>query len=106
MVGVVGLAFVVVAGLMIAVFVLTIVWQWRLAKNHQLLGRPDTAFGPGWAIGAWFIPLANFVIPILQLRDPLEGLPARPAAGVAGRGSGSRPAPCSGCGGVCSSPRS
>ena len=73
MVGVVGLAFVVVAGLMIAVFVLTIIWQWRLAKNHQLLGRPDTAFGPGWAIGAWFIPLANFVIPILQLRDLWKG---------------------------------
>ena len=73
MVAVVGLAFVVVAGLMIAVFVLTIVWQWRLAKNHELLGRPDTPFGPGWAIGAWFIPLANFVIPILQLRDLWKG---------------------------------
>ncbi len=73
MVGVVGLAFVAVSGLMIAVFVLTIVWEWRLAKNHQLLGRPDTAFGPGWAIGAWFIPLANFVIPILQLRDLWKG---------------------------------
>ena len=73
MVGVVGLAFVVVTGLMIAVFVLTIVWEWRLAKNHQLLGRPDTPFGPGWAIGAWFIPLANFVIPILQLRDLWKG---------------------------------
>jgi hypothetical protein len=73
MVGVVALAFLVVAGLMIAVFVLTIVWQWRLAKNHQLLGRPDTAFGPGWAIGGWFIPLANLVIPILQLRDLWKG---------------------------------
>ena len=73
MVAAAGFALLVVAGLMIAIFVLTIVWQWRLAKNHQLLGRPGTAFGPGWAIGAWFIPLANLVIPILQLRDLWKG---------------------------------
>ncbi len=66
-------ALLVVTGLLIAVFVLTIVWEWRLAKNHQLLGRPDTPFGPGWAIGAWFIPLANLVIPILQFRDLWKG---------------------------------
>ena len=73
MVGLASFALVVVTGLLIAVFVLTIVWEWRLAKNHQLLGRPDTTFGPGWAIGAWFIPLANFVIPILQFRDLWKG---------------------------------
>jgi hypothetical protein len=25
--------------------------------------------GPGWAIGGWFIPLANFVLPTLQIRQ-------------------------------------
>ena len=62
-----------VGGLTIAVFVLTIVWQWRLAKNHELLGRPGTTFGPGWAIGAWFIPIANLVLPFLQFRDLWKG---------------------------------
>ncbi len=68
-----ALASLLVTGLTIAVFVLTIVWQWRLAKNHQMLGRPDTTFGPGWAIGAWFIPLANLVIPFLQFKDLWKG---------------------------------
>ena len=68
-----GLTLLAAAGLMVAVFVLTIVWEWRLAKNHELLGRPGTTFGPGWAIGAWFIPLANFVLPYLQFRDLWKG---------------------------------
>lgn len=56
-------------GLTIAVFVLTVVWQWRLAKNHEQLGRPGTSLGPGWAIGGWFIPLANFVLPFVLFRE-------------------------------------
>lgn len=64
-----GFASVVSGGLTIAVFVLTIVWQWRLAKNHEQLGRLGTSLGPGWAIGGWFIPLANFVLPFIQFRE-------------------------------------
>ena len=68
-----NLATFLVAAFTITVFVLTIVWEWRLAKNHELLGRPGTTFGPGWAIGAWFIPLANLVLPILQFKDLWKG---------------------------------
>lgn len=44
-----------------------IVWQFRHAKNAQMHGQSE-GLGPGWAIGGWFIPLANFVLPAVQLR--------------------------------------
>ena len=75
----VGFAASLTGGLTIAIFVLTVVWQWRLAKNHERLGRPGTTFGPGWAIGGWFIPIANFILPFLQFRELWKGSdPAAP----------------------------
>ncbi len=71
--GFVALATFATGGLTIAILVLTIVWEWRLAHNHELLGRPGTTFGPGWAIGAWFIPLAYLVLPFLQFRELWKG---------------------------------
>jgi hypothetical protein len=50
----------------IATAVVFIVWQFRHAKNAQLLGKFD-GLSPGWAIGGWFIPCANFVLPTVQL---------------------------------------
>lgn len=44
-----------------------IVWQYRHAKNARLLGQTE-GLGPGWAIGGWFIPMANCVLPAVQLR--------------------------------------
>lgn len=44
-----------------------IVWQYRHAANARLLGAKGGVSGPGWAIGGWFIPLANLVIPALNL---------------------------------------
>lgn len=53
-----------VAALALAVFF--IIWQYRHARNAKLLGS-RSALGPGWAIGGWFIPLANLVLPVRQL---------------------------------------
>ncbi|MGH9247322.1 MAG: DUF4328 domain-containing protein [Acidimicrobiales bacterium] len=53
--------------------VVVIIWQWRLAKNHELMGRPGTTFGPGWAIAGWLIPVVSLVIPYLQLRELWKG---------------------------------
>jgi hypothetical protein len=53
----------------IATGVCTIIWQWRLVKNTQLMGRPGATWGPAWAIAGWLIPFANLVIPYLQLRE-------------------------------------
>jgi hypothetical protein len=57
----------------VAIVVLFIIWQFRAAKNNEALGRSGARFTPGWSIGAWFIPLANLVIPVLILQDLWRG---------------------------------
>lgn len=43
--------------------VLLIIWLYRARQNLDKLGTAEGAMGPGWAIGGWFIPFANLVIP-------------------------------------------
>ena len=57
----------------LATAVVFIIWMWRAAKNNEALGRMNPRFGPGWSIGGWFIPIANFVIPILIMQDLWRG---------------------------------
>lgn len=52
--------------LVVALAAVFITWQWRHAKNAEVLGARG-GLGPGWAIGGWFIPLANLVLPATQL---------------------------------------
>lgn len=51
----------------IATAVVFIIWQHRHARNATML-RGDLDLGPGWAIGGWFVPIANYVLPGLQIR--------------------------------------
>jgi hypothetical protein len=57
----------------IVIVVLFLVWLFRAAKNNEALERRDARFAPGWSIGAWFIPLANLVIPVLIVQDLWRG---------------------------------
>jgi hypothetical protein len=52
----------------IAALVLTMIWMFRVAKNHRTLHRGGT-WGPGWAIGGWFLPPFVWVIPTLMLQE-------------------------------------
>ncbi len=52
----------------IAAIVLTIIWMFRVAKNHRTLHRGGT-WGPGWAIAGWILPPFIFVIPMLMLAE-------------------------------------
>ncbi|TCO54982.1 uncharacterized protein DUF4328 [Actinocrispum wychmicini] len=74
----------VFAVLFIAVFLATavvfMIWQYRLAMNAQATGQ--LGLGPGWAIGAWFIPVANFIMPALQMRGSARASGFRPPAVV------------------------
>jgi hypothetical protein len=67
-----------------------ITWQHRHAVNADSLAGNAAALGPGWAIGGWFVPCANWLLPGMQLfgasRASDPGLPVQPAAGR-GRGS-------------------
>ena len=57
----------------LVIVVLFIIWMFRAAKNNEALGRMGPRFSPGWSIGSWFIPLANFVIPVLIMQDLWRG---------------------------------
>jgi len=54
----------------------TIVWivlLWRLARNHETIGRPNTHFGPGWAIVGPIVPIVNMAVPWLQMNEQWKG---------------------------------
>ena len=54
----------------------TIVWivlLWRLARNHETIGRPNTTFGPVWAIVGPLVPLLNMAVPWLQMNEQWKG---------------------------------
>lgn len=52
----------------VAAAVVVMIWMYRIAKNHRTLHRGGT-WGPGWAIGGWFLPPLLYVIPTLMLRE-------------------------------------
>lgn len=53
----------------LVIFVLIIVWNFRAYSVSEALPTNHRSFSSGWAIGAWFIPLANALLPRLVLRD-------------------------------------
>lgn len=52
----------VLGGMNIFLVVAFLAWFWRSYVNLRALGR-TTKRKPGWAVGSWLIPLANFVLP-------------------------------------------
>jgi Domain of unknown function (DUF4328) len=66
----------------LVIVVLFIIWMFRAAKNNEALGRMGSRFSPGWSIGSWFIPLANFVIPVLIMQDLWRGSDREARRGV------------------------
>jgi hypothetical protein len=53
----------------VGVAVLLIIWTYKVTRavnRHQGVRRSWT---PGWAVGGWFIPLANYVLPQLVLME-------------------------------------
>ena len=55
--------------------VLWFFWLHRAVANARALGRP-TEFTPGWAVGWWFVPLANVVRPYQIVRSLMDELGA------------------------------
>jgi heme/copper-type cytochrome/quinol oxidase subunit 2 len=55
--------------LTVATIVLWCVWQFRAQANLRPLGAANLRYSPGWAVGWWFIPFANIVMPYLTVRE-------------------------------------
>ncbi len=49
------------------------VWIYRVIKAARASGVV-TAYSPGMAVGGWFIPIANIVLPWLTVRDALRSV--------------------------------
>jgi hypothetical protein len=50
----------------LATGIVFIIWQFRHAKNAEALGARG-GLGAGWAIGGWFVPVGNLVLPTVQI---------------------------------------
>jgi uncharacterized protein DUF4328 len=63
----------VIAGLRVVNFVVVIVlfciWIYRANYNARQLGAADMQFSPGWAVGWYFIPIANLWKPYQAMRE-------------------------------------
>jgi len=53
----------------LTVVVLIIVWLYQSYKAVDAHGVAGTSWSAGWAVGGWFIPFANFVIPKLVVNE-------------------------------------
>jgi hypothetical protein len=62
-----------VALLHVALYVVSgvvfLVWLHRASGNLRALGAEGQRYSPGWAVGAWFVPLANLVWPYEAVRE-------------------------------------
>jgi hypothetical protein len=52
-------------------------WMQRAVRNLPALGSLGQKYSPGWAIGWWFIPFANFVQPARVLLEAWKGSGSR-----------------------------
>jgi hypothetical protein len=67
---------------LLAALVFVCIWTFRATKNARALGL-RTALSPGWTVAGWLIPLANYVMPYLTVRDLFpEGSAGRRQAGI------------------------
>jgi hypothetical protein len=74
--------------LLLAIFVVLLVFLWRAAKNTELWQRLPPRRGAGWAIGAWFIPFVNLVLPAMVVSDIWKRSPSTDSYGYRHEESG------------------
>jgi hypothetical protein len=58
-------------------------WFYRAYRNLIRTGIRDVRFGPGWAVGGWFIPFFNLVRPKQVANDIWKGSVSAGTVGVA-----------------------
>jgi hypothetical protein len=67
----------------IAVFVLLVIWAFQLTRAVNRHRPENRRWSPGWAIGAWFIPIASYVLcPMILWEDEKIATAGRGAPGT------------------------
>lgn len=54
---------------LVAAAVAVPMWMHRTFRNLPALGETNLGWSPAWAVGGWFIPIGNLVIPYLVARE-------------------------------------
>lgn len=58
---------------LIVTYVLFCMWIHRAYRNVMVLHNDELKYSPGWAVGWYFIPFANMVLPFLVMREIWKG---------------------------------
>lgn len=53
----------------IAAAIVFLRWLYLAAGNARAIGADDMMVGPGWAVGWYFVPVLNLVMPLLAMRE-------------------------------------
>lgn len=57
----------------IVTYVLFCMWIHRAYRNVKVLHNDKLLYSPGWAVGWYFIPIVNLVLPFLVMREIWKG---------------------------------
>ena len=60
---------------------IVIVWLFRTSKAMTARGAEGRRWSPGWAIGSWFVPFANLILPRLVVAE-IEKCVSEPYSGT------------------------
>mgnify|MGYP001207958483 CR=1 FL=1 len=58
---------------LIITYVLFLMWIHRAYRNVMVLHNDELKYSPGWAVGSYFIPFVNLVLPFLVMREIWKG---------------------------------
>ena len=66
-----GLLGLLSAGVYLATAIIFLMWLYRAYSNLPALGaqRRSIGYSPGWAVGSFFVPFANLVIPYRAIKE-------------------------------------
>ena len=53
----------------LATLIILIVFMYKSSSNTKVWTKSERKWTEGWAIGGWFIPIANFVLPFLVIKE-------------------------------------
>lgn len=67
--GAVGFALIFYAVAMVASIIVVAMWIYRAHANLRAAGIDGLEFSPGWAVGWYFIPIANLFKPFQAMRE-------------------------------------
>lgn len=62
----------IMAGLTVIAFILLLVWSYRVTANTRRRVGDRLDVTPGWAIGWWFVPIANLFKPLQMVSQNLR----------------------------------